>query len=148
MLFLYVCAKPIKTCTEPCSSFLHSTLQQAMQNSAVLPVKSVRQTIDSRDKFAQRLCTLLGECAGTRLTMPYLYYYHSSPLPSSLLPPFPSSLLPPSLHPLTMPYYIVILSPLPSPPLPSPPLPSPPLLQSGPPDLHSRPEVSVGDTGA
>ena len=72
-IFLHVCAKPILTYTVPCStgSFFHGTLQQAMQNSAVLPVKLVGQTIDFREKFAQRLCTLLGECADTHLTMPY-----------------------------------------------------------------------------
>lgn len=34
--------------------------QEAMQSPSVLPVKAVRQTIDSQDKFAQRLCSLLG----------------------------------------------------------------------------------------
>ena len=33
-----------------------------MQSTSLVPVKQVRQTIDSRDKFAQRLCSLLGWC--------------------------------------------------------------------------------------
>ena len=36
--------------------------QQAMQSSAVLPVKNTRQTIDSRDLFASRMCSMLGIC--------------------------------------------------------------------------------------
>ena len=34
--------------------------QQAMQSSAVLPVKNTRQTIDSRDLLASRMCSMLG----------------------------------------------------------------------------------------
>ena len=35
--------------------------QEAMQSSSLLPVKEVRQTIDSRDLFALRLCSMLGK---------------------------------------------------------------------------------------
>jgi HAUS augmin-like complex subunit 3 len=39
------------------------TRAQAMQSSAVLPVTDTRQTIDSRDQFATRMCSMLGVCA-------------------------------------------------------------------------------------
>ena len=32
-----------------------------MQNPAIQPVTTAKQTVDSRDKTAQRMCTLLGE---------------------------------------------------------------------------------------
>ena len=32
-----------------------------MQNPAIQPVTTIKQTVDSRDKTAQRMCTLLGE---------------------------------------------------------------------------------------
>ena len=36
-------------------------VQNAMQSTSLVPVKQVRQTIDSRDKFAQRICSFLGQ---------------------------------------------------------------------------------------
>ena len=38
--------------------------QQAMQNPAIQPVTTAKQTVDSRDKTAQRMCMLLGESEG------------------------------------------------------------------------------------
>ena len=35
-------------------------VQQAMEGSGVLPVEEARQTIDSRDHFALRMCSMLG----------------------------------------------------------------------------------------
>ena len=32
-----------------------------MQNPAIQPVTTAKQTVDSRDKTAQRMCTLLGK---------------------------------------------------------------------------------------
>jgi HAUS augmin-like complex subunit 3 len=37
---------------------------QAMQSSSLLPVKEARQTIDSGDQFASRMCSMLGVAAG------------------------------------------------------------------------------------
>ena len=60
-----------------------------MQNSAVLPVKETRQTIDSRDKFSSKMCSLLGKIVArptTHAVWLCCISNHAGPRPSAVAP--------------------------------------------------------------